>query len=142
MTDLEKLKQWLVTYPLWEDTLTVDFSEATPGSAGLFPAGLEETDRQEDILGNVQVSCRYRFILRRQSPGQADGTVNAQWLLDFQNWVQSQCAAGKNPHFGDVPDRERIQAQKGSLTEISGVGTGMYTVTLIADFMKKYEVNE
>ena len=141
MTDLEKLKQWLVTYPGWEDTLAVDFTEAAPGNAGLFPAGLEEIERQEDILGNLQVHCRYRFVLYRKTMGQADGTANAQWLLAFQNWVQQQCAAGQNPHFGDVPDKERMQAQKGSLTASSGVGTVTYAVTLIADFIKKYEVN-
>lgn len=141
MTDLEKVRQWLLTYPEWEDTLTVDFVEAAPGNAGLFPTGMEEIERQEDILGNVQVHCRYRFILYRQTSGQADGTANAQWLLDFQNWVQKQCAAGQNPHFGDVPGMERMQAQKGSLKAASQVGTGTYSVTLIADFMKKYEVN-
>ena len=141
MTDLEKLRQWLLTYPDWEDTLCVDFTEAAPGNTGLFPAGMEEVRRQEDILGNLQLQCRYRFLLYRKTTGQADGTVNAQWMMNFQNWVQKQCATGQNPHFGDMPDRERIQAQKGSLKAASHVGTGTYTVTLIADFIKKYEVN-
>ncbi len=138
MTDLEKLRAWLLTYPKWEDTLFVDFTEHAAGNTGLFPAGLEETGRREDVLGNLQVSCRYRFSLYRQTPGQADGTANAQWLLDFQSWVQQQSAAGLTPHFGDVPARERMQAQKGTLKEASQTGT--YTVTLIADFMKVYEV--
>ncbi len=140
MTDLETLRRWLQTYPGWGDTLSVDFSEDGPGHAGLFPAGLEETGRQEDVLGNLQVSCRYRFALYRHAAGQCDGTDNAQWLLDFQNWVQQQSAAGLTPHFGDVPSRERMQAHGGALKEVSRVGTGTYTVTLIADFIKVYEV--
>ena len=139
MTDLEKLRQWLLTCPHWEDTLLVDFTEGTPGNAGLFPNGLEEVGRQEDVLGNLQIACRYSFQLRRQTPGQSDGTANAQWLLDFQNWVQQPSAAGLTPRFGDVPSREKMQAQKGSLQEVSQTGT--YIVTLIADFMKVYEVN-
>ena len=138
MTDLERLRQWIMTYPDWEDTLTVDFVETGIGKAGLFPLGLEETGRREDVLGNVQVACRYRFALYRRTPGQRGGTVNAQWLLAFQNWVQQQSAAGLAPHFGDVPAMERIQAQKGTLKERAQIGT--YTVTLIADFMKVYEV--
>ncbi len=140
MTELERLRQWLMTYPGWEDSLQVDYSEDGPGNAGLFPQGLEELDRREDVLGNLLISCRYRFAICRQTAGQADGTDNAQWLLDFQNWVQQQSAEGMCPRFGDVPGRERMQAQRGALKEVSRVGTGTYTVTLIADFMKVYEV--
>lgn len=138
MTDLEKLRRWLLTYPAWEDSLQVDFTESVPGSAALFPGGLEERSRREDVLGNLQVDCRYRFTLCRKTAGQCDGADNAQWLLDFQNWVQQQSAAGLTPHFGDVPSRERMQAEKGALQTASETGT--YTVTLIADFMKVYEV--
>lgn len=141
MTDLERLRQWLQGYPNWEESLQVDFTEVQPGNAGLFPNGLEETGRREDVLGNVQIDCRYRFILYRHTCGQTDGTANAQWLLEFQNWVQQQSAAGLAPHFGDVPSRERMQAQKGTLKEASQAGTGTYMVTLIADFRKVYEVN-
>ena len=141
MTDLERLRQWLQGYPNWEESLQVDFAEVRPGNAGLFPNGLEETGRREDVLGNVQIDCRYRFVLYRHTAGQADGTANAQWLLDFQNWVQQQSAVGLAPHFGDVPSRERMQAQKGTLKEVSQAGTGTYMVTLIADFRKVYEVN-
>lgn len=116
----------------------MDFTEQAPGNAGLFPKGLEEISRREDVLGNLQVTCRYRFALYRQTAGQGDGTADAQWLLDFQNWVQQQSAAGLAPHFGDVPARERLQAQQGALQAASQTGT--YVVTLIADFMKVYEV--
>lgn len=139
MKDLEKLKAFLLTYSGWEDTLFVDYTEATPGNAGLFPAGLEEISRQEDVLGNLQIACRYRFHLYRRTPAQSDGTADAQWLLDFQSWIQQQSAAGLTPQFGDVPSRERLQAEKGALQTASQTGT--YTVTLIADFMKVYEVN-
>jgi hypothetical protein len=60
-------------------------------------------------------------------------------LLNFQNWVQEQSLSGRAPQFGDVPARERIRAEKGGLTV--GAQTVTYTVTLIADFMKVYEVN-
>ena len=138
MTDLERVRQWIMTYPQWEDTLTVDFVETGTGKAGLFPLGLEERERREDVLGNVQVACRYHFALYRRTQGQQDCTANAQWLLAFQNWVQQQSVAGLAPHFGDMPARERIQAQKGTLKERAQTGT--YTVTLIADFIKVYEL--
>lgn len=140
MTQLEKLKAWLQTYPAWEDTIAVDFTEDKPGNTGVFPAGVEERSRREDVLGNLQVECRYSFDLRRQVQGGTDGTANAQWLLDFQTWVQQQSACGLTPRFGDVAARERMQVGSGMLKAVSPMGTGTYIVTLMADFMKVYEV--
>ena len=40
MTDLEKVKNWLLTFPQWEEggQLYVDYTDAVPGNAGLYPA--------------------------------------------------------------------------------------------------------
>ena len=143
MDVLQKVKQWLLTYPGWEDAqLYVDYLEAAPSNSGLYPQGLEERSRRVDVLGNVKVSCRYRFALHRMTAGQLNGEENARWLLDFQQWVQQQSIAGLTPQFGDVAAYEQIRAEKGQLREASQVGTGTYQVILIADFIKLYEVNE
>lgn len=134
MTALEKMQQWLQTYPGWQDTLQIDLTEPAPGNAGLFCEGLEERARQADILGNLQITCRYRFTLYRRVGRDSD---EAQWLLDFQNWVQQQSALGLAPHFGDIPRLEQIQAQKGTLKDRGQ--TGLYAVTLTADFTKVYQ---
>ena len=136
MKELEKLRQWLLTFPGLGRELTVDYLGAGPGSTGLFPAGLEETSRREDLLGNVQVACRYQFTLyRRMAPGQD----SAQWFLDFQNWVQQQSVAGLAPRFGDVPDEEWLLAQKGKSKELSASGIGTCAVTLTAEFIRNYD---
>ena len=131
--DLEKLKQWLATYPHWDDTFQVE-------DACLLPKAVEETSRREDVLGNTVVGCRYQFALLWQMAGQGDDTENAERLLDFQHWVRKQSSSGLAPHFGDVPARECIRAEKGGLTPGAQIVT--YTLTLIADFMKVYEVNK
>ena len=136
MTDLEKMQQWLQTYPGWEDSLQMDITEPTPGNAGLFCEGLEERARQADILGNLQITCRYRFTLYRRV-SREEGAKNARWLLDFQNWVQRQSALGLTPRFGDIPHLERMEAQKGMLKD--RVQTGLYGVTLTAEFTRIYE---
>lgn len=140
MTDLEKLRQWLLTYPKWDagGLLYIDYTDGVPGNSGLYPAGLEEVSRREDVLGNVTVGCRYHFALYRVTTGQADNRDNAQWLLDFQSWVRAQSQAGLAPTFGDEPAREQIRAEKGRLHKASQTGTGTYTVTLTADFVKHY----
>ena len=143
MDVLQKVKQWLLTYPGWGDTqLYVDYLEAAPCNGGLYPQGLEERSRRVDMLGNVKISCRYRFALYRMTAGQLNGEENARWLLDFQQWVQQQSVAGLAPKFGDVAADEQIRAEKGQLREASQAGTGTYQVILIADFIKLYEVNE
>ena len=136
MTDLEKMQQWLQTYPGWQDTLQVDCADPAPGNAGLFCEGLEERARQEDIAGDLQISCRYRFTLCRRV-NRDGGETDAMWLLDFQNWVQRQNALGLAPRFGDVPYLEQMQAQKGMLKDRGQ--TALYAVTLTADFIKVYE---
>ncbi len=141
MEDLEALCRWLKTYPGWEsDSFYVDYTDGTPGNSGLFPLGMEEISRKEDVLGNVTVQCRYHFSLRHVAVRQEDGGENARWLLQFQQWVQSQCAAGTAPRFGDEPTAEHIRAEKGKLSKISQPGAGVYEVTLIAEFIKYFEV--
>ncbi len=136
MTDLEKLRQWLQTYPKWEDAICVDFSTDAPGCVGIFPEGLVEVGRQEDLLGNLQVDCRYRFVLLRQTTNQKGAAENAEWLMEFQNWVLAQNAAGLVPQFGDDT---RIQPQKSGLKSVSQSGIATYTVTLVADFVRTYQ---
>ena len=141
MTILMRVRQWLQTYPGWEDSLTVDMLPAGPGHMGLFPAGIEELSRTEDILGNRQVEYRLGFLLRRQVGVGEDNASHAAWLLDFQQWVRQQSLAGLTPQLGDVPAREEMWAEKGSLQKVSPTGIGTYTVTLLANFTKLYEVN-
>ena len=134
MTDLEKVRQWAFSYPKWSagEALYIDYTDAAPANSGLYPAGLEEVSRHTDILGTVTVRCRYRFSLYRVVAAQDDGIDNAQWLMDFQQWVQQQSAAGLTPKFGDAPEQEWIRAEKGKLQQVSQAGTGTYAVTLTA----------
>lgn len=139
MENLEKLKQWVVTFPQWEDghLLYIDYTGAVPGNAGLFPQGLEELERRQDVVGNRTVRCRCRFSLYRVT-GRENGEENARWLTDFQNWVQSQSLQGLAPTFGDDPRQERLWAQKGRLKDGSQTGTGVYSVELTAEFVRIY----
>ena len=137
---LERVRSWVQTFPDWEEgqLLYIDYTGAAPGNTGLFPVGVEELERREDVLGNMAVSCRCRFMLYRVTTGQEDNAANARWLLRFQDWVRQQSALHLAPTFGDEPARERIRAEKGKLKNASQVGTGIYAVELTAEFVKKY----
>lgn len=127
---LEKLQAWLSAYPNWEEC---------PAKICVLPQKMEETSRREDVLGNILAGCRYYVTLFWEMAAQGDDAENARRLLDFQNWVQEQSSLGLAPHFGDVPARENIRTDKAGCTPGTQIAT--YTVTLIADFMKVYEVN-
>ena len=132
---LEKMKNWLQTFPKWEDTVQIDTVDARPGNTGLYPKGLTELSRREDVQGNLTVNCRYDFLLRKVAgPSQE----NARWLLDFQNWVMEQERLGLTPKFGDDPKTEHIRAVAGQLQSHAQVGSAMYTVQLYAEFTKIY----
>lgn len=147
MTALEKIREWIKTYPGCSQLrdLSVDYTDEVPANGGVNPAGLMEVTRKRDILGNVTVLNQYSFTLYfvfAKAPGDDVGAEeNAQWLMDFQDWVQSQSITGKAPVFGGDPRRETIKAQNGSLFTADSEGTAVYSAQLSVQFIKRYEVN-
>lgn len=138
MEELEKIKAWLVTYPKWEGELFVDYTKAEPGHFGLYPLGVQVLHRQEDVLGNRFARLRSTYQLRRVITGHADGTVNAGWLLDFAQWVQSQSEMGLAPQLGTVSQTQTFRAEKGRLQKADQVGTAVYSIDLVAEYTKIY----
>lgn len=131
MSDLEKMKNWLLTCPyLGADTLHTEHTDAAPVSSGLYPLGLEIVKETGDVLGNRTQHCRYRFLLRQVVPEKG---VDADRLMRLQRWTQ-ECA--EKPAFGDEPEQVHIRAENGRLTKASQTGTAMYTVEITADFIK------
>ncbi len=130
MTELETITRWLKTFPLWgEQSLAVDYVDALPGCAGLYPQGLEEISRQRDILGNVTVHNRLQFVLYQVCAGE-----NSGWLLAMQDWIQAQSMAGSVPQFGHRT--VSITAQKGRLHSVKQTGICKYTALLTVEFIK------
>ena len=134
---LEVMEQWLRTYPRWNGTLQFDYADSVPGNTGLYPRGITEISCREDVLGNRKTRLSCAFTLRRAGAG---GKENAQWLLDFQNWVMEQDRLDLAPKFGDEPQNERIRAFEGRLESHKQVGSSVYTVQLTAEFTKIFEV--
>lgn len=147
MTVLDRVRAWILTYPQIGRVLgmRVDYYETEPDNSSIAPSGLVENSRKEDILGNITVENQYNFELEFvfAKPLEDDEAVkaNADWLMDFQNWVQEQSLLRRAPTFGDEPRKETIKAQNGSNTYASADGAGIYTVQLSVIFIKKYEVN-
>lgn len=146
MTPLEKLKNWLGAYPGYDilSTFRVDYTDQVPNNGGVYPSGLVEVERRKDILGNTTVTNQYNFGLYyvfEKAPGDdAGAAVNADWIMDFQEWVQEQSILGLAPTFGDVPRDEKIMAQNGVLYETDEEGTATYMVQLSVRFTIKFEV--
>jgi len=145
---LVTLREWLKTYPDFDilDNFQVDYTDKLPGSAGVFPDGLVEIKRSKDIMGNVTVTNQCNFGLYcvfAKSPGDDVGaSVNADWVADFQQWVQEQSVQRLAPTFGDDKNREHITAQNGVLYAADEEGTAVYMVRLSVQYIKKYKKGE
>lgn len=145
MTDLEKIRSWLKTFPDHQklDGFNVDYTDAVPNNGGIFPSGLVEISRSEDILGNVTVRNQYNFglyyVFEKAAGDDAGAQLNADWVMDFQRWVQEQSIQHLAPTFGDEPKSEQIQAQNGVLYDADEEGTATYMVQLSVNFTKHYE---
>ena len=145
MTDIEKVRNWLLTYPQIGrlQGLGVDYYSAQPNNGSIDPSGLVEISRKEDILGNITVENQYNFAIYfvlAKSPEDDEGaTDNADWLLGLQRWIQEQSIRRLVPIFGDVPEAETISAQNGKIDAADEEGTGVYSVQLSINFMKIYK---
>ena len=140
MTELEKIVQWLSTYPGNDrlQSMTVDLLALEAETGNIIPSGLTELSRREDALGNVRVENQYRlglyYVLTKTG-----GSDNAAWILGLQQWVQEQSIRGLAPTFGDEPGTERVLAQNGVLYAEGPDGTATYRVELTINFKKTYE---
>lgn len=148
MTALEKIRDFIGSYP-GADILSefrVDYTDQIPANGGIFPSGLVEISRRSDILGNTTVTNQYNFGLYyrfEKAPGDdTQATINADWVMDFQEWVQAQSVMGLAPVFGDVPRREKITAQNGVLYSAEDEGTATYMVQLSVQFIKQYPTTD
>lgn len=142
MTDIERIREWLGTYSGYDilGNFRVDYTDQIPANGGIFPSGLVVVARKTDIFGAVTVKNQYNFGLYYVFTKADDDTAkfNADWIMDFQMWIQEQSATCKAPTFGDEPWNESIQAQNGVLYDADGEGLATYMVQLSVNFTKHY----
>lgn len=145
MTALEKMRHFVESYPGADSFrgYKVDYTDQIPSNGGIFPSGLVEISRQTDITGSVTVTNQYNFGLYRifaKPPGDdVTATINADWVMGLQEWVQEQSIARLAPVFGDVPHLERIMAQNGVLYDADDEGTAVYSVQISAQFTRIFK---
>jgi hypothetical protein len=145
MSALQKMRDWIAAFPEFVilGSFSVDYTDRVPANGGIFPNGLVEIERRSDITGNVTVTNQYNFGLYcvfEKAPGDdAGATINADWIMAFQEWVQEQSATGQSPAFGDIPREERITAQNGVLYDANEEGIATYMVQISVQFKKRYK---
>lgn len=145
MTALEKMVNWIKTYPGYDilGDFQIDYTDHVPNVGSLAPSGLVEVERRHDILGNATVTNQYNFglycVFEKAPDDNVGATINADWIMDFQEWAQEQSLTGLAPVFGDVPQMEQITAQNGMLFEIPADGTATYMVQLSVRFTHEFK---
>ena len=143
-TPLDKITEFIAGFPQYSRLARfhVDFTDKVPFNAGAFPDGLVEISRTRDIVGNVTCVNQLNFAIYAVFPkpvaDDTTGAENADWVADFQAWVQEQSARGLAPTFGDVARAESIRAQNGMLYSADEEETALYMVQLSVTYTKKY----
>ncbi|MEG0178815.1 MAG: hypothetical protein RR573_00145 [Oscillospiraceae bacterium] len=144
MTDLEKIRKWLATYPKFDilGKLQVDYIDKVAAISSLAPSGLEEIEKKEDILGNSTITNQYNFALYAvfEKPPDDDirAAYNADWVMEFQKWVQEQGVKNLVPLFGNTEEKETAKAQNGMLFEQEDEGLAVYIVQLSITYKTFY----
>lgn len=139
--NLTKLRNWIKTFPGFDilSAFRVDYTDQIPANGGVFPAGLVEISRKEDIVGNVTVTNQLNFglyyVFTRAAGDDIGAQINADWIADFQLWVQEQDIRGLAPSYGR---RQRIKAENGALYATDDEGTATYMVQLSIQYDREF----
>lgn len=150
MSDLERMREWLATFPGTDErpnapnSFTIDHVSEDPFSTGLHSNGSLEIGRQSDLGGNIILTQQYNFsysaVMEKDANLDDVSTNNAEWVMAFQQWVTDQVMSGESPKFGNIDtDNEIIRAQNGSFVQRVSDGVGMYMTTITAIFKKHYK---
>lgn len=144
MTPLETMRAFVASYPDADilSTLSIDYTDQVPDMGGIFPQGIQEVSRRTDLLGNVTVTNQLNFalytVLSKAPEDDVGATLNAEWQLGFQEWVQGQSALRLAPTFGDEPLMESIAAQNGEIYSTPADGVAIYAIQISVIYQKKY----
>lgn len=128
MSPLNEIRNWLNTFPGIDrlQALRVDYYSQQPDNGSIDPSGAQIISVKEDILGNKTVENQYNFglyFVLAKDPGNDEvATENADWVMEFQAWVNEQSLLHLAPTFGDLPRTERIKAQNGAVSAADNEG--------------------
>lgn len=128
---MERITNWLQTYPNWQGTLWVDSLQTQTGSCGVFPLGIRVLDRKQDVLGNETLRLQSRYQLRRIVALDRNNGENAQWLQDLQKWVLEQSRLQLAPQLGL---HTQWSVKDGKLEKDRRPGVGVYSLTLEVEY--------
>ena len=122
MEMLENVQKWLGALPFWQGELPeIDKLSVKSGAAGLFPLGVKQLEKREDVLGNVTFLTRYTFLLKKTAVPGMDGTA---WCMAVQ-----KAAKQMPPQLG----QKDFYAREGSFKKNTSTGLGMYEIQLVAE---------
>lgn len=122
-----RIRNWLQTYPQMGQVQL----DQTPrlGGCGMYPRGVTELWRRQDVAGNTRVRLRERYYL--ETIRQDTLEENAQWLQRLSRWVREQNLAGKGPALGD---QQQVSFAAGKAERAPSPGLSRYSGELIVEY--------
>lgn len=122
-----KIRNWLQTCPQMGQVRL----DQTPqlGGCGMYPRGVTELWRRQDVAGNTHIRCRERYYLETLRQDVLE--ENAQWLQRLSRWVREQSISGKTPVFGE---QQQISFTAGRMEKAPAPGMSRYSGELIVEY--------
>lgn len=122
-----RIRNWLQTCPQMGQVQL----DQTPqlGGCGLYPRGVEELWRRQDVAGNTHTRCRERYYL--ETIRQDALETNAQWLQRLSRWVREQSIAGKGPALGE---QQQMSFTAGKAERAPSPGLSRYSGELTVEY--------
>lgn len=141
---ISQVRQWLSTFPdfgeLAESGWHVDYTDAAPVNAGIYPGGIVEVSNTADILGNRRITNQLNAVVYRMvelAPGDdTQALANSEILERLTLWVQDQSAQKLLPAIGDIPEFNSATASNGEMYSASIEGYAIYSIQISITFYR------
>ena len=141
---VSQVRQWLSTFPdfgeLAESGWHVDYTDAAPVNAGIYPGGITEVSKATDILGNVRLTNQLNVAVYRMvelAPGDdVQALAHSEILERLTMWVQDQSAQKLLPVIGDIPAFNTATASNGEMYSASIEGYAVYSIQISITFYR------
>lgn len=139
MSYINKIKEFIESYPKIDELIHVDGNELDAKNYGIYSNGQTTINTEIDILGNEIRQKQYNYVFYVVDVTMDDliKLDNINFLDEFIEWVENN---SDKPIFGDIPEREEISLNNNMLYEDDGT-TGTYQIQINITFYKEVKKN-
>lgn len=139
MNYVEKVKEFILTFPDIGELIHIDSNDIDAVNYGLYSNGQTIISNEKDILGNTVIGKQLNLTLNVLNVTK-DDIIRLDNLNFLQCLIEFVETSNNKPVFGDFPDRETFQLSNNMLLEDDGT-IGSYQLQINITFYKEVKYN-